>query len=838
MAQKKQSFLNKIRTETVKQWSELLLTFLVFCTLALFTYTLLFLSPYIGFFINLNNGQVTGVDEIARRYIQEDDIILSINAVPPQEINDSLDENPMIQTKVGETLHIVLLRDGEELQVDMPKPARGERGVFDILSGDWIIAYPFFGAGLVTILFIRPRSKTRTLLYYFFYAFSIWISAGQISSTGYWHSSLIMRMFIWLSVPVAVNLHWLFPTPFKAWKKWVGVIIYAIPIALALLDLLQILPAGFYLLGFILAMGSSLTLLIIKFFRFKQLRSIMWSLLGAYLLAIIPIIFLAVLMFIGKVPQNSNIAMIGLTAIPGFYFFTSYKTSLKQDFPRINIAMRLFTGGIVLAFLFAFFLVISPTLMINPTLQYLISFGSIFFIGLTGFGTLLIMPALANDQINLFQNRSYSLRFSANRAAAFINFLIMLSPVYIFILLVLPVTREDPFISIIFSSLIAVTGTGLSILFFKYFLAFFDRVVLGIKVPPDDLIHQFTQKITLSLDYPTLGKLLKEEILPSLMIRESVLIFNGQSTPKAFFRTGVSDENYDTLINLPQLQNANAILSDIENWSDFPWIKLVLPLELEGEFIGLWFFGWRDPNNIYDEDFKTILQTLANQTSITLLNIHQSELLETLYNVNMERQEAEKAEIARDLHDVLLPSLGYLVELQSNDSDQKEFEEHVQQINDMVREIMSGLRPSSLDMGLDVAIEELADQPEAQIGGKITINTSLNVPKPLNYDQNIELHLYRIIQQACHNAYEHAQAQSILISGHLMEDEVKLRVSDDGIGLPFEGPPNLSELLANHHFGLANIYERAKIINATISLHTSPKQGTTMEITWKPNQKG
>ncbi len=204
------------------------------------------------------------------------------------------------------------------------------------------------------------------------------------------------------------------------------------------------------------------------------------------------------MMFIDKVPQNSNIAIIGLTAIPGFYFFTAYKTSLKQEFPRINLAMRLFIGGIILAFIFALFMVIAPTISINKTLRSIISFGSTFLIALSGFGTLLIMPALANDQINLFQNRSYSLRFSANRAAAFINYLFFLSPLYILALLSYSPNRGAPFTSILFSSLVAVIGTGLSVLLFKYFLVFFDRVILGIKMPPETLIHQFTQKITLS----------------------------------------------------------------------------------------------------------------------------------------------------------------------------------------------------------------------------------------------------------------------------------------------------------------------------------------------------
>ncbi|MBG0787262.1 MAG: hypothetical protein H0S79_19400 [Anaerolineaceae bacterium] len=837
MAQKKQFSLSQFNTETVKQWSELFLSFLVLCTLLLFTYTLLFLRPYIGFFINSNNGLVTEVNEPAAAYIQAGDIILSINNVAPVNFNDSVETNPMIQTKVGEDLHIVLERDGDELQVTMPKPEGRERGFLNIISGDWVISYPFFAAGLITILFIRPRSKTRTLLFLFFYIFAIWISAGEISSIGYWASSTIMRVFIWLGLPIAVNLHWLFPTPFKKWKKWVSLLIYAVPLALAVLDIFHLLPTGFYLIGFLITMVSSLTLLIVKLFKFKNLRTILGQLLSSYLLATIPIILMVISMLLNIAPADSNVALIGLTAIPGFYFFSAYKTNLKQEFPRINVAMRLFTGGIITAFLLSFLLAVTPAGTFNPTTTQFISFISTFFIGLTGFGILLIMPALANDQINLFQNRSYSLRFSANRAAAFINYLFLLSPLYVLILLSFPLNRGEPFTTILFSSLVAVVGTGLSVLFFKYFLAFFDRVILGIKMPPEDLIHQFTEQITLSLDYPSLITLLKEKILPSLMIRESVLLrSDGQSQPKVFFRTGVSDEDYEAMLHLPELQSPKDISSETQTWDGSTWVKLALPLTLEEEFVGLWLFGWRDPNNVYDEGFKTILKTLANQTAITLLNIHQNELLETLYNVNMERQEAEKAQISRDLHDVLLPSLGYLVELQSSDSDQKEFEKAVQQINDMVREIMSGLRPSSLDMGLDVAIEELADQPEAQIGGKIKIETKLFVPKPLNYDQNVELHLYRIIQQACHNAYEHAQAQSILITGRLTENEVNLSITDDGIGLPFEGPPNLNELLVNHHFGLANIFERAKIIDASVSIHSSPKQGTSLDLRWTPNK--
>lgn len=828
------AIFNQNQSRIINQWAEILLTFLVFGVLLLFSYTFLFLRPFIGF--DLNNGIVSAVNEEAQGYVQEGDVILSINNVIPQDFSHSIKTNPTIQTPVGGILHIELLRDGSELQVDLPKPEKNKLGLFEFLSGEWVIPYPFFIAGMITILFIRPKSKIRTLLYLFFFCFALWISASQISSTGYWASNTIMRVLSWLSVPITFNLHWYFPYPFKPLKKWSSVMLYAIPSLLAILDLHGIIPSDSYLIGFVLSMGSALLLLIIKLTKFKHLRSILWPLLGSYLLAVVPLLFMVVMMVFHIALPQSNIALIGLTAIPGFYFFTAYKTSLNEDIPRIDIAMNLFTGGIVITFILSFIVAITPALIVNPTVHQLISFGANFFIGLTGFGVLLIMPALAHDQINLFKNQAYSLRFSANRVAAFVNYLFLIAPIYLLFLLLLPENRTEPLVVTFYATAIAVLGTGLSILTFRYFLKFFDKVMLGIKVPPESLIHKFTQKITLSLDYVNLGNLLKEEVLPSLMIRESVMVFEeGQSSPRTIFRTGVSDEDYTALMDQVKRRQSDKQPLDSAAIQALSWVRLALPLNLEDNPIGFWCFGWRDPNNAYDQEFETVLKTLASQISITLLNIHQGELLQTLYNINVERQEAEKASFARDLHDVLLPALGYLVELQSNNSDQRDFEKAVQQINDMVRDIMSGLRPSSLDMGLDVALEELADQPEAQIGGKIQIATDLQAPVPLNYDQNVELHLYRIVQQACRNAYEHANAQSILITGLFKKDEIRLSVTDDGKGLPFQGMPNLNELLSNHHFGLANIFERAKLIDAKLSLQSSPKRGTKLEIAWHSN---
>jgi signal transduction histidine kinase len=381
--------------------------------------------------------------------------------------------------------------------------------------------------------------------------------------------------------------------------------------------------------------------------------------------------------------------------------------------------------------------------------------------------------------------------------------------------------------------------TGLSVLLYRYYRKAFERIVLGIKHPPEGLIRNYAQRITNSLDHNALANLLKEEILPSLLIRESVLYyFDDHSEVKSLFKIGVSERDLQNFTNTAQVRTLaeESLRQDIQK--QMPWVRLALPLRFESETVGVWCFGRKDPNEIYTPEFTEDLRSMANQTTLALLNIRQRILLQALYNANVDRQEEEKTGIARDLHDVLLPSLGYLVELQSNKCDLVEFEHAVQRINNMIREIMSGLRPSTLDMGLNIALEELADEPEAQIGGKFDIHTHLTVPEPVNYDNKAELHLYRMVQQASRNALEHAQANSIQIYGTLLRDSLNIHIEDDGIGFPFEGMPDLSTLIANRHFGLANIFERAEIINATVKIDSRPNEGTCVHIFWSPNMKG
>ncbi len=58
------------------------------------------------------------------------------------------------------------------------------------------------------------------------------------------------------------------------------------------------------------------------------------------------------------------------------------------------------------------------------------------------------------------------------------------------------------------------------------------------------------------------------------------------------------------------------------------------------------------------------------------------------------------------------------------------------------------------------------------------------------HDDAVATHLYRIAQEAVHNAIRHGKARRIGISLSEREGIVKLTVEDDGIGLPENWPPS------------------------------------------------
>ena len=86
----------------------------------------------------------------------------------------------------------------------------------------------------------------------------------------------------------------------------------------------------------------------------------------------------------------------------------------------------------------------------------------------------------------------------------------------------------------------------------------------------------------------------------------------------------------------------------------------------------------------------------------------------------------------------------------------------------------------------------------------------------------IDLHLFRIIQEALSNIVKHAKAENCLITFKVDQDLITVTISDDGVGF---NPEN--ELTG---FGLTSMVERTKRINGTFEVTSTIDTGTIISI--------
>ena len=373
-----------------------------------------------------------------------------------------------------------------------------------------------------------------------------------------------------------------------------------------------------------------------------------------------------------------------------------------------------------------------------------------------------------------------------------------------------------------------------SMLVFSAFQVFVERRLLGIRLVPAQLQEIYAARITTSTSSESLQNLIRDEILPSLLVRQFVFLqLDDPGISKLLFATGLKEEQYPRQTDISELIAIAGIYRSLALTADdqpCPWVRLTLPLKVGDKLTGLWLFGRRDPDDLYSQLEIPMLQSLANQTAIAQSNILQTERLKALYLANIDRHEQERIGLARDLHDSVLNQIAALT-MSLDFPLPPSFQENYEKLIHRVREIVGNLRPPMLSYGLKPAIEELTDNLAAR--AKDTIHITLEIQTENGrYPENIEQHLFRIVQEACENAIRHAKARNIHISGRLDPNQIDIKVDDDGIGFQTEENFDLENLLANKHFGLAGMIERAELIGGKVSIRSMPNAGTQILVTW------
>ena len=156
----------------------------------------------------------------------------------------------------------------------------------------------------------------------------------------------------------------------------------------------------------------------------------------------------------------------------------------------------------------------------------------------------------------------------------------------------------------------------------------------------------------------------------------------------------------------------------------------------------------------------------------------------------------------------------------------KELRDLAGQILAGVRRVSRDLRPNVLDdLGLFPAIEVLF----ADLSGRANIVTSVQTSGELKrLDEEPEVVLYRIVQEALRNVEKHAGATEANVMAAFAEGRLELEVVDDDKGFSVPGP--IEKLAQSGKLGLLGMLERAKLVGATLSIDSDPGAGTRIRV--------
>jgi signal transduction histidine kinase len=200
----------------------------------------------------------------------------------------------------------------------------------------------------------------------------------------------------------------------------------------------------------------------------------------------------------------------------------------------------------------------------------------------------------------------------------------------------------------------------------------------------------------------------------------------------------------------------------------------------------------------------------------------------------LEAQEQERSRIARDLHDDISQRLALLVndmeglenDLQHSDAKARsrihEIGQRASEICSDIQDISHQLHSSKLQyLGIATAAKlfckEFSDHEKLEIDFR-----SVDIPPVV--PENISLCLFRVLQEALHNAAKHSGASHIDVRLHGGPSEIQLTVRDRGAGF------DPREVMKRNGLGLISIRERVGLVGGTFSILSKPHSGTEISV--------
>ena len=215
------------------------------------------------------------------------------------------------------------------------------------------------------------------------------------------------------------------------------------------------------------------------------------------------------------------------------------------------------------------------------------------------------------------------------------------------------------------------------------------------------------------------------------------------------------------------------------------------------------------------------------------------EKIHSLTHELIKAQETERLKIARYLHDQIAQDLSTLkIRCETLFDGQPPVSEKIKQkvseISDIlqgsikaVRDLSYDLRPPGMDhLGLARTIFQYCEEFSNSQGLNLDFHAAGIDELRLDYD--IEINLYRLVQEALNNVRQHAQARSVTVRLVASYPSIILRIEDNGLGFDVEG--RVIRAASEKRMGLDSMKERVSLLNGDLKIQSRLGEGTKIII--------
>lgn len=305
-------------------------------------------------------------------------------------------------------------------------------------------------------------------------------------------------------------------------------------------------------------------------------------------------------------------------------------------------------------------------------------------------------------------------------------------------------------------------------------------------------------------------------------------------------RAGViGDSLSDGLPKIGTLSSKDPELAEVVA---FARMRSIMAVPLRAQYVnyGVLVFGTSDVD-AFSADVSDVLQAIGTQVTVALQNasLYMNLVMEKERILRLE-QNARQA-LVRDLHDIPTQTISAvtmrtgIVKMLLDRNQIDKLRPEVEAVEDLakqataeIRHVLFKLRPLALEtQGLGAALTQLVDKTRKTFGQNILLKIEDQVDKILRTEAQDAL--FYLVEEAVSNARKYAQAQTIRIDIALKDDQVVVRVADNGVGFDVESVQ--AKYVERGSFGMVNMEERAELIGGRLNLQSQPGKGTVVTVT-------